>query len=857
MISTTERPAGSPEVVEAPSGGPGRSGTLKVGWPLAVIFVPFPLWWALGMTEFICILMAVPMAAQLVRRRRVEAHRGFGFWLFFLAWVAVGVAVLHVDAVGAVADNSPTRYLTWFYRLLWYLTVTVVLLYVLNNRRSLSTLRLSRILSFGFLTVVAGGLLGVLAPSFQFPSLMELVLPQGLVSNGFVYNMIHPSAAQLQDVLGYQAPRPSAPFSYSNIWGLNYACLVPFFCYGWWQGRQRWRRVLLPVVLLVSAVPVIYSINRGLWAALVVMTLFIAIRAAVMGRPAALAGVLAGGMVVAALLAFTSLGGVVGARFSNDGSEQGRTNLGTLSVVSVTSTAPVTGLGSTRSVQGNFNTITGGATPACPRCSPPALGTQGQLWLVIFSQGLVGLGLYLAYFGLVFLRHLRQRSPEATLGLTVLVASFVTMPVYNALGTGLLAVMVAVAILHRSDLRTGIAGSRPAPALADYLRPLVDQRILVTTCLLVGIGGGIVWQRAHGTPYLATVRVLLPAESKHPAPEIGPMTIDSQARLLASARVADAVEKATGDPLPPDATTLSVKALPNSRVLDISYRSDSPRTASVGVDAAVRALMANREERLARNKAQELKRLDRTAMGYASSIDTLNSVLGGLETSGGAPVPLAETYNLRESRSELLTEMNQLNYQYSRAVGTPVWPGTVLRGTMLMPVNDVWRVSVLSGLMLGFLAGGCLAVWRCRDGLRLRTREQLFTATGLPILGAVHVAARRPVPRRQGPGPDLVDDAEAARAARVLASFDATGVVASGSQGRVVALAARLDQELLLGGAAQAPRVRPSPESLHAVVVTEPGVRAGELERCRRSLAAVGVHVLGLMVVDKARRPAG
>ncbi len=39
--------------------------------------------------------------------------------------------------------------------------------------------------------------------------------------------------------------------------------------------------------------------------------------------------------------------------------------------------SPLVGLGSTRDVQGNFNTIAGGATEM-PPMHPPALGTQGQ-----------------------------------------------------------------------------------------------------------------------------------------------------------------------------------------------------------------------------------------------------------------------------------------------------------------------------------------------------------------------------------------------------------------------------------------------------------------------------------------------
>ena len=122
----------------------------------------------------------------------------------------------------------------------------------------------------------------------------------------------------------------------------------------------------------------IYSVNRGMWAALAAMALFIAIRAAVTGKPGLLAGVVVGAIALVGIVSVTSLGNLVSARFSSSGSVEGRTHLSTLAVTSVAQTSPVIGLGSTRNVQGNFNTITGGATAVCPRCSPPAWVPRGS-----------------------------------------------------------------------------------------------------------------------------------------------------------------------------------------------------------------------------------------------------------------------------------------------------------------------------------------------------------------------------------------------------------------------------------------------------------------------------------------------
>ena len=71
------------------------------------------------------------------------------------------------------------------------------------------------------------------------------------------------------------------------------------------------------VVLVLAAVAVVMSINRGLWLALAVMGLFMAARAAFMGRPGILV-MARSGVAVVGLLVTSPLAGVVQARLSNN-----------------------------------------------------------------------------------------------------------------------------------------------------------------------------------------------------------------------------------------------------------------------------------------------------------------------------------------------------------------------------------------------------------------------------------------------------------------------------------------------------------------------------------------------------------
>jgi hypothetical protein len=55
---------------------PTSSRPLDQSWPLAMLFIGFPLWWLLGFSGFIAMLLALPMAFQLWRRRQFVVPGG-------------------------------------------------------------------------------------------------------------------------------------------------------------------------------------------------------------------------------------------------------------------------------------------------------------------------------------------------------------------------------------------------------------------------------------------------------------------------------------------------------------------------------------------------------------------------------------------------------------------------------------------------------------------------------------------------------------------------------------------------------------------------------------------------------------
>jgi hypothetical protein len=303
-----------------------------------------------------------------------------------------------------------------------------------------------------FVVTAGFGVLAVLAPTLEFESPMEMVLPHSVVSTNFVRTLIHPSLASSSDFLGYVQPRPTAPFPYSNAWGNNVALYLPFFmlaCFGKGAG---WRKKVGPVVLLAAVFPIIFSLNRGLWISLAFAAIYATIRLAVNGKTRALqalvAALVVGGIVFVSSPLYDTLVLRVETPHSN-----GRRAGTAETVISVAAAgSPFVGYGTTRTMTGTFSSLAGGETEACHQCAAPPLGTQGFMWRLVLTTGFVGTVLCLAFFGLTFLRRARGPSPLDIACCTVLLDAVFCFFVYDSLGSAMFTAMIAIGLMARGDL---------------------------------------------------------------------------------------------------------------------------------------------------------------------------------------------------------------------------------------------------------------------------------------------------------------------------------------------------------------------------------------------------------------------
>lgn len=675
-----------------------REDRLPRWWPLAVIVYGYPLWWLLGLTAVVPMLMAVAMAFQLWRTKPIVLPRGFGFWALFLLWVLLGVLTLWVDAPGAVPGGGPGRLVPYAYRLAWYLTVTIVLLWLANSsRRAIPFSKVASIFAWMFVITAFGGLLGVMAPELELRSALEMALPRGVRSNSFVQALVHPGVADVQAVLGRPEARPKAPFPYANTWGAVLALSLPFFLVAWIKEGTRRHRIAAPFVLIVAAVPTVYSLNRGLWGCLVLGLVFLAVVQGWRGRPAHLLALLIVVVVGSVAVVASPLGTMVGERFANQHSNDRRGDLLTKTVVAAAEGSPVVGFGSTRDVQGSFASIAGGGTPACPACEVPPLGTQGHLWLVTFSQGLVGAALFLMFFGPALLGTLRCRTPAETVATALLLFFALQLFVYDTLGMPLLMIMAAIGLSWRDQSRRRDSDTVVIPVVT--MRELAERvwvhRRWWVAGVAVGAIAGLGLAAVQAPRFAATNSILLAAPPSYLAvsgSNVKPpreTTVDTEAALVMAERT---MTGALGSEDTVAASRLRdevrVTASPNTRLIHIRVEEESATAAESMAARVASAYLETRKEYLAQRRNQYLLKLRERQQELAA--------IGG--PSG--------RYLSEPQRQELA----QLNRAIGDIVLTPTQAGETMRAGAGVEISKPYSLAVASGIAVGLLVGALATV---------------------------------------------------------------------------------------------------------------------------------------------------
>ena len=440
----------SPSVTERPPASGRRHHPallLPYGWPIFALCYGYPIWWFLGMAELVWPILGLAMLLSLtMRREKIRVPKGIGVYAMFMMWAAVSViGLLHSGGGASGAGSTVDKIFGFAYRFALYGSAPMFGLYIFNApKRLLSNKSVVHAMVFLWVVVVGGGFLGLLMPHLQLNTLMARLIPKHFQSNSFVFNLVHPKTAQVQSFLGFPVPRPSAPFVFTNDWGGNFALLVPFLAAAWTENHRIARNPLVRLLVPLSLIPVIFSLNRTLWASLALIAVYGGIR---FGARRQVMTVIRGAFVVAVLgglMAFVGpIHSLISERLAHGHSNQGRSLLYSSSV-NLAMQKPLLGWGGPQQA-----TVDAGFGTKSNAYKHPDVGTQGQFWTILVSNGMPATALF---FGYLFFATWQTRRSRSGLGLwchiVVLVAIFQS-PFYGLLAAQLHIVFIAIALAYR------------------------------------------------------------------------------------------------------------------------------------------------------------------------------------------------------------------------------------------------------------------------------------------------------------------------------------------------------------------------------------------------------------------------
>ena len=127
---------------------------------------------------------------------------------------------------------------------------------------------------------------------------------------------------------------------------------------------------------------------------------YLAVRFAARGKIGMLGGLVIVLAAIGIAIAATPLQGLISQRLDHGKSNAVRTSL-SVSATQDGLASPLIGYGDTRHQQGSVKSIAVGRSTKCQQCGEVTIGSNGQLWLLLICNGILGT---LFYLGLLRLR---------------------------------------------------------------------------------------------------------------------------------------------------------------------------------------------------------------------------------------------------------------------------------------------------------------------------------------------------------------------------------------------------------------------------------------------------------------------
>jgi hypothetical protein len=415
---TTARPSARPVVVDDVHDA-------LPAWPVLALLWGFPLFWLLGATVVAGVALTVVMLSYLVHHRATRLVPGAYAFTAFVVWVVPC----------AVMIDSTERMLGYTYRFSILVVVGTAFVYTLSAGSRLTRRAVVNGLTAVWVFTVVGGILGLLFPETRLTTPIGLLLPDALTSNEYVRDLFFPPFAEVQQPFGspVEFVRPSAPFPYANSWGVAIVLLTPVAVACFLQARSRLPRVVVVVGLVAMIAPALSTSNRGMFVGLALAAVYVVVRLTIRDRAAPVLAIAVLGAIGAAVLLGNGLLNQIQTRQQYGDSSGTRWTL-YQETFERSLQSPVLGYGAPR-----------------PSATEPFIsaGTQGYVWMLMFSFGFVGLAFFLTFLWGTTLRTWRAPGDVDLVLHSVLVVASVIIAIYGLDIMQLLSIMLVAAVLLR------------------------------------------------------------------------------------------------------------------------------------------------------------------------------------------------------------------------------------------------------------------------------------------------------------------------------------------------------------------------------------------------------------------------
>ena len=228
------------------------------------------------------------------------------------------------------------------------------------------------------------------------------------------------------------APRPSAPYLFTNNWGNAYSLLLPLVLIYLFETRGEKRFWWIMATLPISLVPAIATMNRGMFIGIGITIVYFAFRYLLMGRV----------LIAMCCIAAIALAGIVfvATPLSDQLEEraEGGTNESRATVYEETlrdvEQSPLLGMGSPRQN---------------PNPKLPPVGSHGQFWIVMHSHGVPAMVFFMGWFVMAFLGGVRRRDFVGIAGGGAILLSLVQFTLYGFVPVGMTLLMVSCGLVLR------------------------------------------------------------------------------------------------------------------------------------------------------------------------------------------------------------------------------------------------------------------------------------------------------------------------------------------------------------------------------------------------------------------------